>query len=436
MSSSSSSKKKSQKKIKTAADSLRLGKLGWIFWGSAAGITLLALVSALLLPPKEDPGSSPEKEVSALPTQIPLSEKEKKFTYEEKIGTGFDLRIWEADLAIEHTMSELGLDENHILHTRLENKFFYGTSYHFQEIYLFPGNKQEEFVQKLDNNLDRFLEDASLELENEAEQDWSINILGRPTHLLRIGIEPPRADPGTGKLVIIMDDLGESLEYARELARLDFPVTFSILPYLQDTQEVAELGEEKDLEVMLHMPMEPEKYDQGVDPGPGALLTDMTPGEIREQFVHSLQQIPQAEGVNNHMGSAFTQDHTGMEVVFEELQKRDMFFLDSLTTPHSVASKLAEQKNVDYLERQIFLDNVPDKEAILFQLDRAESLAAQYGRAVAIGHPYPETLQALRTWSEDTNPTVKLARLNDLILEDRLRALSSSDSAPKNQPIY
>ncbi len=431
----SSGKKKSKGKKKPPVKKPAKSKLGLFIWGAVAGITLIALVGILLLPAKKETLHERDSTVKPYPRPDLFTEKPRKPVYEERIGIGFDLRVWEADMAILHALSRMDKDDDHILHSRIENRFFYGTPYQFQDLHVYTNNRQSEFISILQDTLALFVDNASLKLEDESQHHWSISINGQNTHLLRLGIDPPLTQPGSGKLAIIIDDLGESTEYARKLAELDFPVTFSILPYLPETQKVAQIASRNNLEIMLHMPMEPESYSRGVEPGPGALFVDMEPHEIRMQFLHSLSQVPQATGVNNHMGSAFTQNYSGMKIVFEELQKREMFFVDSLTTPRSVAAALAAEMEVDFMQRHVFLDNIRSQEAIIYQLKKAETMAARYGHAVAIGHPHPETLQALRSWNRERNPRVYFSRVDDLLLDQKIKALSA-DTRRKTDLIY
>ncbi len=396
----------------------------WVF---AFGITLAVLTAILFLPHKDTTSWKEAKQSHTLETRpeatITVPEKSRAFVYEESIGADFDLRVWEADMAIIQTLSLLGHDEDRMIHKKIEPRFFYGTPYHFQEITIYSNNDRDQFISKLSDNLDRFLSDVSLKPEFP-ENKWSIHINGQKTHILSLEKIFKKPLPGFGKLVIIIDDLGENLEFARELHKLDFPVIFSILPHIYHTKEVVDFAQKNNIEIMLHLPMEPISYSEGVNPGEGALFVDMEDREIRSRFAESLAQVPGAIGVNNHMGSRFTQDYRGMSVVLDELKKDGLFFLDSLTTSKSVVEELALEKEVDFLKRHVFLDNVQDKDAILFQLSKAENHAIKHGMAVAIGHPYPETLKALREWSDLRNQNVEVVDISEYMATIRYKTAS------------
>ncbi len=431
-----SGKKKSKSK-KPAAPRKKSG-LGYLFWGAATGITLLSLLGILLLPPSEDPAHTPAKTSpesspgigsETLSHEASLPVPKSRFTHEEKVGTGFEQRVWEADMAILNVLDRMGKNRGHILRNRVENRFFYGTPYNFQDMHIYTADRQEQFILHLKKVLDSFVANAKIKPQDPEHRKWAISISGHTTHLLHLDIQKPDRKAGTGSLVIIIDDLGECLDFARELAELDFPVTYSILPYLPKTKEVADFASKNGFEVMLHMPMEPETYHRGVEPGPGALFVDMHPEKVRQQLVHSLEQVPQALGVNNHMGSAFTRHYEGMKVVFEELEKRDMFFLDSVTTPDSVAPHIARETGLDFMQRHVFLDNVRSMEAITYQLQKAEQMASRQGMAVAIGHPYRETLEALHEWSNNRDSRINIASVDELILQQRIHSVSSTSDA-------
>lgn len=209
-------------------------------------------------------------------------------------------------------------------------------------------------------------------------------------------VRPPAPPPAErGEAVIIMDDLGRDLRSARALLAIDLAVTFSILPNEPRAREVAELARQGGREVMIHLPMEPYDYPQA-NPGDAALFVALPDEEIRRRVTYYREQVPYAVGGNNHMGSRFTGDRRGMAVVLAELRQAGLFFVDSRTAPESVGLAVAREAGVAAFGRDIFLDNEATVAAVGRELDRLMELAGQRGRAVAICHPYPATLQALR----------------------------------------
>ncbi|MDZ7761878.1 MAG: divergent polysaccharide deacetylase family protein [Desulfovermiculus sp.] len=229
---------------------------------------------------------------------------------------------------------------------------------------------------------------------------------------------PRKEKPEKGpRLAVVIDDMGESLGKARQLLDImGSDLTWSILPFSSQTREVVHLAAEHGLEYLLHVPMEPKRYPQ-VDPGPGGIFIDMSPDQIRVILANNLDQVPGAVGANNHMGSRFTEDVQGMQVVLQEIKSQKLFFMDSLTSPRSKVKVIAQDLQIPVAFRDVFLDNKQDVEAILLQLHKAERLAMKTGRAVAIGHPYPETLTALAKWSKERDSNVELVALSQLVEE-------------------
>ena len=210
-----------------------------------------------------------------------------------------------------------------------------------------------------------------------------------------IPIEPPLISAGKPKVVIIMDDLGRSLDKARELVNLGIPVTFSILPGEALSTEVALLAARSGYEVMIHLPMEPHSYP-ATNPGSDALLLGQSEKEIVARVRSYFKKVPYAIGGNNHMGSRFTEYEAGMKTVLSIMREKGMFFIDSRTTGRSVAIPVARKLGVPSGVRDVFLDNVAEVGAISSQIIKLIELAKKRGRAIGLCHPYPETLEALR----------------------------------------
>lgn len=197
------------------------------------------------------------------------------------------------------------------------------------------------------------------------------------------------------RLAIIIDDMGPDIRKLKELLEVGGDVTVAVMPDMRDSARIAALASSKGLDVIVHMPMEPKEAGSH-DPGDGALLVAMTPGEIRARVEEGLKRVPGAIGMNNHMGSKFTEDSGGMREVLKVVKKKEMLFVDSRTTANSVAGRMARELGVPSADRNVFLDNTRDVAYILGQLNEAVRQAKKNGRAVAIGHPYPETIRALK----------------------------------------
>jgi polysaccharide deacetylase 2 family uncharacterized protein YibQ len=218
------------------------------------------------------------------------------------------------------------------------------------------------------------------------------------------------------RIAFIIDDIGSSISRAKAFLSLKMPMTFAILPRLEYSNFLAQEIYEKGYEVMLHQPMEP--YDRDIDPGPGALYVSYKDDEIEEIVRENLSQIPQASGVNNHMGSRFTSCSNKVEEALKIIKQKNLFFVDSLTSSHSQAYKLARQLNMKSAPRNVFLDNSLELSYVRRQISYLKQHALIHGEAIGIGHPHLCTLFALYDFKRELNkngPEFELVSVSDLI---------------------
>ncbi len=195
-----------------------------------------------------------------------------------------------------------------------------------------------------------------------------------------------------GRMALIIDDVGNN--WARGEAAINLPgrVTLSVLPGLPSSRALAELAHERGLPVMLHMPME--NHGQ-LRLGPKGITLAMTDEDIRATVESALTDVPHAQGINNHMGSRFTESRAGMRTVLQILKQRNLYFLDSLTTPRTVSRDIAAEEDVPYLARHVFLDHERSDAFMSRQFSSAMDIMDRYGEVIVIGHPYPETMAFL-----------------------------------------
>jgi len=209
---------------------------------------------------------------------------------------------------------------------------------------------------------------------------------------------PPQTPPVAAladrpaQLAIIIDDVGHSLEAGRRLIRLPVPLTLAILPHTRFATQLADEALAAGHGVMLHQPME---NGAGLPIGPGGLYSHMSDEQLRQVLMANLDSLPQASGVNNHMGSRLTAERRAMDALMPVLRERGLFFIDSRTTAETQAAFAAEAAGVQQLSRSGFLDHRRDAGLIAGKLAEAIDTARAQGWALMIGHPYEETLQVL-----------------------------------------
>ena len=195
---------------------------------------------------------------------------------------------------------------------------------------------------------------------------------------------------GTGTLCFVFDDAGHNLFQLEPFLELPFPCAVAVLPSLAHSAEAAERIRSAGKEAILHQPMQAANLD--IDPGPGAVLPGMTAEEIRAAVNANLDELWPLSGLNNHEGSLVTADAELMEAVFDVVEERGIFFLDSRTIAESAAPKLAVERGMRILERAVFLDNSQERDDIVAAVLRGASIASQKGHAVMIGHVWSDPL--------------------------------------------
>lgn len=193
------------------------------------------------------------------------------------------------------------------------------------------------------------------------------------------------------RVAIIVDDMGQDMGVARKLAAIDADLTFSVLPHERYTSDVARYLHKHGKQVLLHLPME----GSGKNPGQGAIYGDTGPMQATEILRESLELVPYAQGVNNHMGSVVTRNKPIMDALFSVLREKDLFFIDSLTTGGSICRDSAEEAGLPFEARDVFLDNVQSSEYISGQIDDLVEAALRHGEAIGICHPHEETCRTL-----------------------------------------
>jgi polysaccharide deacetylase 2 family uncharacterized protein YibQ len=224
---------------------------------------------------------------------------------------------------------------------------------------------------------------------------------------------PKRTERRNRQIAVIIDDIGFDLRAVEELAQMRVPIAFAVLPSSPHAAEAARLLHRAGKEILLHLPMEPRSYPVE-NPGEGALFTNMDAGEIRRQIETHLTVVAYASGVNNHMGSLFMENEAALSVVMEELAKRDLFFVDSRTTPNSLGRQAATRAGVRFAERAVFIDHHRGYSAALTNLTQPRRPDGAKGKPLLlIGHPHDETILAIREaqaiWREEEMQVISIS---------------------------
>ena len=129
---------------------------------------------------------------------------------------------------------------------------------------------------------------------------------------------------------------------------------------------------------------------------PAEINIDMSRSRVGAVFDEALAAVPYVIGINSHRGSLLTRHPGHMQWLMEEIRERgNLFFIDSYTHHESVALQIAHETGVSATKRDVFLDPDRSPETVAREFERMKTLARQRGQVVAIGHPYPSTLELL-----------------------------------------
>lgn len=247
--------------------------------------------------------------------------------------------------------------------------------------------------------------------------------------------DPPPAVPGVPRVspplvAIIVDDIGYDRPMARRFLDLNIPLTFSVLPYAPFNRTILPAARDQGIEIMLHLPMEPDEYPS-VQPGPGALLGSMTPDQLIAQLETNLDQFHHLAGVNNHMGSKLSTSPEHLRQIFSILKKRDLFYIDSRTTAKTVAKPSARLLQLPFAERDIFIDHLDDPAFINAQMERLIQRAEKQGHAIGIAHPHENTYQVLKSFVPQLREKVTLVSASTVV--NHIMAIEAAAKAAQAQ---
>src|SRR3989304_5641995 len=200
------------------------------------------------------------------------------------------------------------------------------------------------------------------------------------------------------KVVIIVDDLGFKKEPIDKLLEIPAQLSFAVLPNLPYSKYAAEMAYKNGRDVILHLPMELPK------------------DKILDKLEKNLSSIPYIKGVNNHMGSKFTENTELMELVLEKIKSKGFFFVDSRTSETTVGFKIAKKLGIKTAERDIFLDEGSQRsDYIRSQIEKLINVSKEKGYAIGICHPYPDTVKVLSEVIPDIQKEVEIIPVSGVV---------------------
>ncbi len=273
---------------------------------------------------------------------------------------------------------------------------------------------------EIENNDDFLMEDEfgqaldlALESESQDEPDEDFTALEEETEKDEA---PVNVQEGEEYFVsVVIDDMGVNQQRTKEMIEIKAPLTSSFLTYGKNLDKHYLAAQEAGHEIMMHTPMEPKVE---ADLAPDTLKISMSNEQIKDEFLKMLSKFEgvNLKGINNHMGSRFTESAEKLDVVMRVLKDKGLFFLDSKTSQYTRGEEVANLERVEYVQRDVFLDNEDNYDYVSAQLQKLEKKAKEKGYAVGIGHPKKATIAALKDWVKTLdNKPIKLVFLSELL---------------------
>jgi polysaccharide deacetylase 2 family uncharacterized protein YibQ len=201
------------------------------------------------------------------------------------------------------------------------------------------------------------------------------------------------------RIAIILIGLGVS-ENATKSAVDSLPgaVTLSFAPFTKNLSEWVEKSRSRGHEVLIDLPMEPIDYPRS-DPGPNTLLTNVPIDQNLRRLTWILSRATGYVGVSIYMGSGMVTKPRALSPILEALKARGLMLVDTRENPLGQASELAKHIHLAVAVSDTLIDRELSSKQINVQLEKLEKRARAQGSAVAVGRPYPVTIDRLKAWS-------------------------------------
>ncbi|WP_332691186.1 divergent polysaccharide deacetylase family protein [Halalkalibacter lacteus] len=188
------------------------------------------------------------------------------------------------------------------------------------------------------------------------------------------------------QVAVIIDDFGGNVKGVNSFLSGYIPITVAIMPFMEKSTEQAERAHHAGLEVMIHLPMEPKKGKSSWL-GPNAITSSLSNEEVRKRVLAAIENVPHAKGINNHMGSKIVEDERIMRVILEVAASHGLYVIDSGTSSNSVIPELANELNIPFASRNIFLDDThSSSQHVNKQMSALLKMAQKNKKAIGIGH--------------------------------------------------
>jgi polysaccharide deacetylase 2 family uncharacterized protein YibQ len=218
-----------------------------------------------------------------------------------------------------------------------------------------------------------------------------------PMQVYAAGFDRSSRRPRVG-IVLAGIGLNED-ESTKAIQDLPGAVTLAISPYAARVATLLSSARRTGHEYLLSIPMEPQGFPTN-DPGPRALMTNLSAGENLDRLRWLLGHLQGYVGVTNALGAMHGERYSGvadqMNAILTEVARRGLLFVDGRPAG---AGGVAVQPHVWSRDVDLVVDEPLDD--IDVKLAQLEQMAQDKGDALGLANaPSPVAVQHIAAWTD------------------------------------
>lgn len=211
---------------------------------------------------------------------------------------------------------------------------------------------------------------------------------------------PFEDDDGRPRIAIVVGSLGlASPATVQAIGDLPGQVSLSLSPYANNLDDWVVQARGKGHEVLLTLPVQPPGFP-GNDPGPNALLAELSPPENAARLRWILSRASGYVGVATETPSPLTANTESALALLAAIAGHGLMFLDGAADNSVAAANAAGAAGTPFASVDLHLDTVPTPTAIDAALAELERLARENGQAVGFARPLPISIDRIAAWAQ------------------------------------
>ncbi len=188
----------------------------------------------------------------------------------------------------------------------------------------------------------------------------------------------------------------------RAINELPPDVTLSFAAHTNGLQGWIDQARSKGHEVLLELPMEPYNFDPRPASAQYVLRSDVPPAVNIRNLDYLLSRAQGYFGVTNYLGEKFLQTPTANSSILAQLKDSGLGFIHDGTGASITLNATADSHNLSWTQNRAVIDNNPEVSKIRDVLTTLELGANDKTPVLGMGFSYPQTIDAIIAWYEDS----------------------------------